>query len=293
MIRTSASSMVHVRGGWFEMGNRNGLMFEKPVHRVHIRDFYMEKYTVTREAFREFVEETGYQTDAEKGEGSFVVTPDCLLAQKSDACWLNPYFAQSHHHPVVCVSWNDAIAYGNWRSRKEGLTPVYTIKGKAVCADFSANGYRLPTEAEWEYAARCGEKGYKFAWGDGAPEGMRGGNISDEMLKRSHPKWPWNIWKGYDDGHTHTAPVGSFEPNEFGLYDMTGNVWEWCWDWYCVDYYKKSPKYNPQGPPSGDNRVIRGGSWFNELEFVRTTYRLPVTPCFSCFTTGFRLARTL
>lgn len=259
--QVSLPDMVHIRGGWFEMGSSEGEEDEKPVHMVYVNDFFMEKYAVTRGEFRDFIGETDYQTDAETGGGSYVYD-GTEWKQKPDASWLNPYFKQTNDHPVVCVSWNDAIAYCNWRSQKEGLTPVYTITKNTVNANFSANGYRLPTEAEWEYAARCGEKGYKYSWGDGDPQGKSGGNIADEALKRALPKWPWEIWKGYDDGYVYTAPVGSFELNDFGLYDMTGNAWEWCWDWYGKEYYKNSPKRNPQGPSSGDysSRVVRGGA---------------------------------
>ena len=289
----SVPSMVHIRGGWFEMGSSEGLENEKPVHMVYVNDFSMGKYAVTRGEFREFIGETDYRTDAEKCGGAFVLNPDATeWAQKSDASWLNPYFKQSNNHPVVCVSWNDAIAYCNWRSKKEGLTPVFTITKNTVSADFGANGYRIHTEAEWEYAARCGEKGYKYSWGDGDPLGKRGGNIADEALKRALPKWERNIWNGYDDGYAYTAPIGSFEPNEFGLYDMTGNVWEWCWDWYGEAYYKNSPKRNPQGPSSGDYRVARGGAWYTEPYYVRAANRGYGTPEYSYGRIGFRLSRT-
>lgn len=151
----------------------------------------------------------------------------------------------------------------------------------------------MPTEAEWEYAARCGEKGYKYSWGDGGPQGKRGGNIADESLQRAY-KSGLEIWRGYDDGYVYTAPVGSFEPNEFGLYDMTGNVLEWCWDWYGKDYYKNSPKRNPQGPSRGDydSRVVRGGAWSSLPKYVRAADRSIVTPDYSNSYSGFRLSRT-
>ncbi len=287
---TVPQDMVLIGGGWFEMGSNKGDEDEKPVHPVYVNDFSMGKYEVTRGEFLEFVGETEYRTDAEKGGGA-IVFDGSEWPNKSDANWLSPYFKQSNKHPVVCVSWNDAISYCNWRSKKEGLTLVYTISKNSVSADFNANGYRLPTEAEREYAARCGEKAYEYSWGDGYPIRKRSGNIADETLKRKFPNW--TIWGGYDDGYVFTAPVDSYDPNEFGLYDMSGNVWEWCWDWYGKDYYKSSPNRNPTGPTSGTSRVIRGGSWNNWPSDVRAANRNDSPPGNSSSSVGFRLSRAI
>lgn len=159
----ASQDMIFIKGGWFDMGSSAGEGGgNEKVHQVSVNDFYMGKYEVTRGEFDKFIKEMGnkYSTDAEKSGGAFVFDGS-QWERKKDAYWLNPYFKQSDNHPVVCVSWNDAIAYCNWRSKKEGLTPVYTIHDTTVSANFSANGYRLPTEAEWEYAARSGIKGYK------------------------------------------------------------------------------------------------------------------------------------
>jgi len=149
--------------------------------------------------------------------------------------------------PVIYVSWDDANTYAKWAKK------------------------RLPTEAEWEYAARSGNKGYKYSWGNGSPIGRKGGNIVDETAK--HRFTDLTIWSGYDDGYVFTAPVGSFEPNEFGLFDMTGNVSEWCADWYDENYYASSPKQNPQGPASAIGRVLRGGAWSNYPDLLRCAVR--------------------
>ena len=283
--------LVRIPGGYFNMGSSEGEDDEKTVHQVYVNDFYMGKYEVTKEEFEEFHTANNYITDAEKSGGSYIWDGKNWV-QKKDINWSNSNFEQTNKHPVVCISWNDAIEYCNWRSKKEGLTPVYTIKGNVVSADFNARGYRLPTEAEWEYAARSGEKGYKYSWGNGTPDGKQGGNIADEAGKRINGWAEEGIWKGYDDGYAYTAPVGSFEPNEFGLCDMTGNVWEWCWDWYDKDYYKNSPKRNPQGPSSGISRVVRGGSWDTEPKDVRAADRSLGTPDNSDNLIGFRLSRT-
>ncbi|MBI5186154.1 MAG: SUMF1/EgtB/PvdO family nonheme iron enzyme [Nitrospinae bacterium] len=176
---------------------------EKPVHEVCVDDFYIGKYEVTNKEFREFrLFHDSYDYEGHSLNGG--------------------------NQPVAMVSWEDAKAYADWLSEKTGKR------------------YRLPTEAEWEYAARSGEKGYKYSWGNGGPVGKRGGNIADESAKRKFSDWTawsrWTTWKGYDDGYAVSSPVGSFEPNEFGLYDMSGNVWEWVEDLYDSESYSKSAK---------------------------------------------------
>ena len=174
-----------------------------------------------------------------------------------------PYW-NDDQHPVVNVSWNEASAYAKWK------------------------GKRLPSEAEWEYAARGGSKGYYYSWGNVKPYRKRGGNIADEAILAE--KHNWTIWKGYYDGFVFTAPVGSFIENKFGLYDMTGNVWEWCADWYSDDYYAVSPKINPQGPETGRHRVLRGGSWNYGPRDIYTTRRMRYRPDVTLNYIGFRCA---
>jgi formylglycine-generating enzyme len=267
--------MVLIPGGWFEMGS-NENDDEKPVHRVTVSDFYLGKYEVTVEAFKAFINATGYKTDAErKGsaygyEGSgWKDIKGCNWRQDAEG---KP--AQDKH-PVVYVSWNDAYAYCRWLNKKvpAGQKP-----------------YRLPTEAEFEYAAGNGAKHTKYSWGGGDPVNRRSGNVAGETDKVRFSNWP--IFNGYTDGYVSTAPVGSFEPNEFGLYDMSGNVWEWCSDWYGADYYKNSPPDNPKGPASGSDRVVRGGSWFSNPQGCRVAYRGGYAPGDRFSFTGFRLART-
>ena len=189
------------------------------------------------------------------------------------------------NHPVIHVSWNDAIAYCNWLSDHRGFQKVYTISGAKVSANWKANGYRLPTEAEWEYAARSKGKDYKYAWGNGEPHG----NIGDEKGKEKYPDWI--IWENYNDGYETTAPVGSFKQGDLGITDMTGNVYEWCWDWYASAYYNISPNNNPTGPETGSYRVIRGGSGGCRPVFLRCTYRSKNSPANRSDIIGFRLAR--
>lgn len=228
-------SMVYIPAGSFKMGDKD-LSTVAMQHEVYIDAFYMDKYEVTVSEFKKFVEATGYKTDAEKRDSSLVFKDDEWVVMKGvnwhhdvEGSLIQP---DCINHPVIHVSWYDAKAYAHW------------------------SGKRLPTEAEWEYAARSGRKEYQYAWGNGKPNGKNGGNFSDNRTFGS-----WTKWEGYDDGFAHTAPVGSYAPNKFGLYDMSGNVAEWCEDWYDRKYYESSPYRNPKGPADGQYRIYRGGSW--------------------------------
>jgi len=268
--------------GEFLMGNEGPDAYaddgEGPVHRVRLAPFTIDVTAVTNAAFREFVVATGHVTDAERFGWSFVFAgmlpdefPDTRgvaqapwWRQVHGATWRNPEGAHSDvadrlDHPVVHVSWNDAQAYCHW---------AHT---------------RLPTEAEWEYAARGGLEGRRFPWGDDLePDGEH----------------RMNVWQGdfpadntCADGHYGTAPVDAFPPNGHGLYNMTGNVWEWCSDWYEARYYAGSPLAEPGGPPSGRARVMRGGSYLCHASYCRR-YRVAArsanTPDSSTGNLGFR-----
>ena len=182
--------------------------------------------------------------------------------------------AGMERHPVVEVSWYGAIAYCNWLSESQRLSPVYTIKGDQVTANWQANGYRLPTEAEWEYAARSRGKAEKWA-----------GTSTESRLHEFGNYW------GKEDGFAQTGPVGSLKANELGLHDMSGNVWEWCWDW--KEEYPSSPQTDPHGPSSGSYRVIRGGSWSFSPAYLRCAYRNRYSPVLRFDSLGFRLSRAV
>jgi len=211
---------VLVKGGSFKMGDTfgDGEDDEKPVHTVTVSDFYMGKTEVTVGQFRKFVSAAGYRTEAEKDGWSWIWTGSDW-EKKDGINWKKPGFSQTDSHPVVCVSWNDALAFCKWA------------------------GCRLPTEADWEYAARGGIKGMNYKYS--------GSNDLEEVG-----------WYSKNSGKK-THPVGQKKANELGLYDMSGNVWEWCSDWYEKDYYQNSPRNNPKGPDSGKYRVLRGGSWYD------------------------------
>ena len=263
--KSSTCGMVLVRGGTFQMGDMfgEGQNDEKPVHIVMMPDFWLGESEVTFEEYDAFCASTGKEKpdDNNWGRGK---------------------------RPVIDISWHDAVAYCNWHSKTEGLTPCYTINGKDVNCNWTANGYRLPTEAEWEYAAR--EEGIKVRFGNGKnianPDEINFDGSTDYKTRYSTA----GIYRG------KTMPVQSFFANALGLYDMSGNVYEWCWDWYKSDYYQKCKNkgtiYDPKGPVSGSDRVLRGGSWLYEPAVVRAALRDYSTPTHRGSSVGFRLAKT-
>lgn len=257
--------MVFLNGGEFQMGADDGMPFEAPVHRVTLKPFWIDAREVTVADFILFVTATHYQTEAEKLGWSGVFDVKSGKWEKVEgASWRHPDGLQSEPNPVepVCqISWNDAVAYAKWR------------------------GKRLPSEAEWEFAARGGLVGKTYAWGD-------------DLRPGGKPVANW--WQGHfpeqntgEDGYVGRAPVGMFPPNGYGLYDVAGNVWEWCADWFEEGYYAKTPAANPPGPSAGKERVIRGGSWMcseNYCTNYRAAARSHATPDSGLNNLGFRCA---
>jgi formylglycine-generating enzyme len=258
--------MVLIKGGTFQMGTDDGMPYEAPVHEVAVNSFWIDEHEVTVAEFTKFVEATGYRTDAEKFGWSGVFNPKTGEWEKTDgADWRHPDGPHSRaqsNEPVCQVSWSDAAAYSKWA------------------------GKRLPTEAEWEYAARGGLTKKRYAWGD-------------DLRPGGKPVANW--WQGHfpesdtgEDGFKGRAPVESFPPNGYGLYDVAGNVWEWCADWYAEDYYEHAERSNPTGAASGTERAIRGGSWLCAENFC-TNYRVAArshaTPDSGLNNLGFRCAR--
>ncbi|MGI8485280.1 MAG: formylglycine-generating enzyme family protein [Thermomicrobiales bacterium] len=281
----TSNGMIQLAGGRFRMGNHQADGYaddgEGPVHEVELNPFQVAQETVTNDRFHEFIAATGYMTEAERFGWSYVFAgllperfpPTRGAAQTPwwrqvfGATWQTPEGPQSNlaqrgSHPVVHVSWNDAIAFCDW------------------------DGSRLPTEAEWEYAARGGTSSTHFSWGD-------------DLIPNG--KHRMNVWQGTfptkntgGDGHKGTAPARSYQPNEFGLYNMTGNVWEWCADWFDPGYYAVSPSENSPGPDVGSARVMRGGSYLCHRSYCnryRVDSRSSNTPDSSAGNIGFRCVR--
>ncbi len=248
---------------------------EHPQHRVRItKPFFLGVYNVTRGQFRQFVRDTGYKTDAEKGKkpGAYGWNPDKKeFGFNEKYSWRNAGFEQTDEHPVVNVSWNDAVAFCKWLSRKEGKT------------------YRLPTEAEWEYACRAGTA-TRYYSGDDPETLAKVANVADATFKAKFPHWRYTIKA--NDGYVFTAPVGSFKPNAFALYDMHGNASQLCSDWYGKNYYAASPTDDPTGPDIGVFRLARGGSWLDQPDVTRAANRDRSSPDNRNSVTGFRVART-
>jgi sulfatase modifying factor 1 len=281
-VAADTQGMVLVEAGSSWMGSRDGYPDdgEAPVHEVHLEAFRIDETAVTNGQFAEFVGVTGHVTDAERFGWSFVfggLLPDDFpdtrgivsapwWRQVHDADWRRPEGPQSSlagrmDHPVVHVSWTDASAYAAWA------------------------GKRLPTEAEWERAARGGLEHATFPWGDDLePDGEH----------------RMNVWQGEfpaenteADGWAGTAPVRSYPPNGYGLYEVTGNVWEWVADWFAADTYETQPAESPTGPADGQLRVMRGGSYLCHASYCRryrVSARSASEPESSTGNTGFRCA---
>jgi formylglycine-generating enzyme required for sulfatase activity len=245
-----------------------------PQHPVRITTpYYLGAFEVTVGQFRKFVNATHYKTDAEqhgKGGSGYVAERgnEAKITQSAEFTWRDWGVDQSDESPVVNVSWNDAAAFCKWLSQKEGAT------------------YRLPTEAEWEYACRAGTITRYYNGND--PENVTQiGNVSDATTKAQLPTQTNNVTSS--DGWAFTSPVGRFQANNFGLYDMIGNAREWCQDWWSESYYRQSPKLNPTGPPKGSLRVIRGGGWNNGDFSCRSANRFASVPTHRDCIQGFRV----
>ncbi len=245
---------------------------ERPRHRVRItRSFYLGTSNVTVGQFRQFVAATNYRTDAEKSAtGGQGYDPAFQKGFRFDPKfnWRNPGFPQTDDFPVVNVSWNDAAAFCVWLSKKE------------------ENTCRLPTEAEWEYACRAGTITL-YCNGDEPEDLAKVGNVSDASAKAKFPWWTGCIQA--NDGYVFASPVGRFQPNPFGLFDLHGNVQTWCADWYGEKYYMLSPVDDPKGPSDGTERVVRGGDWDSNSASCRSAHRDCNVPANRSLFTGFRV----
>ncbi len=264
-----SEGFVLIPAGTFQMGSNKGSDSDKPVHKVTItKPFYMGKYEVTQAEYEKYCSYGDDSPSSSKGDGD--------------------------NYPAYYVSWYDALVYCNKRSMAEGLTPCYSISGStdpskwgtvptsgnstwnAVVCNWNANGYRLPTEAEWEYAARAG---------DNTVDSLTYSGTSD-VNKLGEYAW----YKSNSNSKTHE--VGTKKANGFGLYDMSGNVWEWCWNWYTKSYDAKAEGgSDPTGASSGSDRVCRGGGWNNLSDNCAVSYRDYYNPSYCPNYLGFRVVR--
>ncbi|WP_100010004.1 formylglycine-generating enzyme family protein [Lentibacillus sediminis] len=279
--------MVCIEGGKFLMGTTEKEGFpedgEGPIRNIKVNPFYMDTHTVTNKAFQRFIDDTGYLTEAEQYGWSFVfyqlISAETANKVKQSvsqtrwwwvvegANWRNPEGPDSDlegrlDHPVIHISWNDATAYCKWA------------------------GKRLPTEAEWEFAARGGLVQKRYPWGDElTPDGEHQCNIWQGSFPKENTM---------EDGYLGTAPAKSFPPNSFGLYNVSGNVWEWCSDWFAPNIHKRGGKDNPKGADNGTSKVMRGGSYLCHHSYCNR-YRVAAssanTPDSSTGNIGFRCVK--
>jgi len=281
-----------ISAGSFQMGDQSSPLVgwgdELPVHSVYVSAFYMAKYEVTKALWDDvatWAAANGYDINATGASG------------------------KGTNHPAYDVTWYECVKWCNARSQKEGLTPCYTLSGEvykttdndAVVCNWTANGYRLPTEAEWEKAARGGLSGRNFPWGNTishsqanycvySSNGTTNYYSYDETL-RPPGSVTWYYHPTYAvNGTPYTSPVGSFTPNGYGLYDMAGNLWEWCWDRY--GSYSSDPQTDPRGAASGSNRVLRGGGWNGNADYCRVAFRSNGAPASYYYDMGLRPARS-
>lgn len=270
---TTGLEFVWVPGGCYEMGSPSGEKGRKSdeslPHKVCVEGLWVGKTEVTVGAFRRFVQAAGYKTEAEREGFSWYFTRAREWIKRDGTNWQNVAFDQKDDHPVINVSWNDAKAMADWLSRQDKGT------------------FRLPKEEEWEYGCRAGTKTARF-WGDSPDEACRYANVSDWSLKKAYPD---SFIHECDDGFIHSSPAASFQPNGFGLYDMLGNVSEWCEDASGRSGGKWKPNPNRLVNSGQADRVFRGGSWRNDPDRVRCADRAASDPVFRRPGLGFRLVR--
>ncbi len=261
IMNSVGMKLVFIPPGMFTMGSPEsefGREAQEVQHEVELtKGFYLGKHEVTVGQFKQFVADTKFQTDGERdGEGAFGINEAGKFDEMhAKFTWKSPGFEQTDKHPVVGISWSDAKAFCTWLSKKE----------KKI--------YRMATEAEWEYASRAGTT-TAYAFGDN-PEGLaENGNGADATARAKYPGWSIGIKA--KDGYIFTAPVGEFNANAFGLYDMHDNVWEWCEDCY-VPSYSKEKQIDPTGPATG-KKVQRGGGWSSDSKRLRSAARVGRDP---------------
>lgn len=297
--------MELIPAGNFQMGDTcsEGENDEVPVHGVYISDFYMDRYEVSNEKMREVLQWafdngkiTANTTTVQNSTGDVqelltLSDPYCQISFSSGVFTVEP---GKGNYPCVDITWYGACAYSNYKSEKEGLVPCYNLYNWSC--NYSANGYRLPTEAEWEKASRGGHAGHRFPWHDVEWISHDLANYFSFWAGGS----PWYQYDNADKEGYHPAfskgnfpytnPVDYFEANAYGLHNMAGNVWEWCWDWYMADWYSQPAATQPDtlGPVSGTARVSRSCGWEEQPDGARCASRYYRFPSYSSYMSGFR-----
>jgi formylglycine-generating enzyme len=243
------------------MGAADAEEDERPIHRVYVSEFFISRFPVTQDDYARFVRATGYPPPAVRSLPMIASGREELFKQMAASyVWRNGDPPAGHgSHPVVLVTYEDAAAYCRWLS------------------DALDRPARMPTEAEWEKAARCGSEGTRYPWGQEI-DPSQANFLADPAVKHERG----------------TRPTGTYPPNSYGLYDMIGNVWEWVSDWYAPDYYGLGDDRDPRGPAAGSMRIVRGGSWVNDdLSMLRCAYRHRVPPDTYAYSMGFRIVCTV
>lgn len=262
--------MVLIPAGRFTTGSNDADSDEVPRHSVAIPSaFGMGKHEVTKAQYARFVRESGHSAS-----GGCYVWSGSRYEQDVTRDWRDPGFPQTDDHPVVCVNWHDAEAYTEWLTKKTG------------------KHYRLPSGIEWEYAARAGTRTPR-PWSDDAGDACKYANVADASAKRDVPGTANWTFHECDDNSAYTAPVGSYRPNAFGLYDMLGNAWEWTEDCRNDEYARAATDGRTRPSGACDQRVLRGGSWVDSPAFVGYDFQFMIGPEDRDFYIGFRVVRTI
>jgi formylglycine-generating enzyme required for sulfatase activity len=301
--------MTFIPNGQFNMGDHfaEGDPSELPVHNVYLDSFYMSKCEITNQQYCDFLNSALSQSLIEVnfamvfgvgGSDYYIVTAGtseyCQIIYSGGVFSIKTKGdADMSNHPVVEITWFGAVAYCNWRSQQEGYESCYDLS--TWTCDFTKKGYRLPTEAEWHYAARGGNKNpyTRFPWGDTISH-TQANYIADSATRAYDISPTQGYHPSYDDGiEPITSPVGSFALNGYGLYDMAGNIFEWCNDWYSDGYFAVSPIGNPTGPATGTHRVLLGGGWAYDAYYSRSSARFGYLPNSNCFNRGIRVVLDL
>ena len=296
---TVDDAMCCIPGGMFTMGDTfgEGWANESPLHDVYISAFYMDKYEISNEKVREVLQwaqdhsnlfvTSSTVKNIENYKELLDLDDECQISWNGSSFVVDP---GKENYPCVEVTWYGAMAYCKYKNEIEGKQQTIDLSNWTI--DWSKNGYRLPTEAEWEKAARGGQGGHRFPWHDTDTIQHALANYYSTNLYAYDTSLTSGFHPTFKAGtYPYTSPVGYFQKNAYGLYDMADNVWEWCWDRFLDTYYSTSPGSDPHGPSSGSERVLRGGCWYHGAILARCSFRRSYNPVEGWYNFGFRCVR--